>query len=91
MTHPALLRVAYAGAPGSFAEDAVLAAYPGAEAEPVPMFGDVVTGASYLALIIAAVAIGLGILPAIFLRERFKEAAAAEAADRALGEDADLS
>jgi prephenate dehydratase len=34
--------VAYAGAPGSFAEDAVLAAYPEAAAEPVPMFGDVV-------------------------------------------------
>ena len=38
------LRVAFAGAPGSFAEDAVLAAYPGAEAVPVPMFGDVVVG-----------------------------------------------
>ena len=36
------LRVAYAGAPGSFAEDAVLAAYPGAATVPVPMFGDVV-------------------------------------------------
>ncbi len=35
------LRVAYAGAPGSFAEDAVLAAFPAAEAVPVPMFGDV--------------------------------------------------
>ena len=35
------LRVAYAGAPGSFAEDAVLAAYPAAEALPVPMFRDV--------------------------------------------------
>lgn len=36
------LRVAFAGAPGSFAEDAVLAAYPRAQAVPVPMFGDVV-------------------------------------------------
>jgi prephenate dehydratase len=36
------LRVAFAGAPGSFAEDAVLAAYPAASAVPVPMFGDVV-------------------------------------------------
>ena len=36
------VRVAYAGAPGSFAEDAVLAAYPLAEAVPVPMFSDVV-------------------------------------------------
>ena len=39
-----ILTVAYAGAPGSFAEDAVLAAYPGAQAEPVPMFADVVAG-----------------------------------------------
>lgn len=42
MIDPTPLRVAYAGAPGSFAEDAVLAAYPAAEAVPVPMFGDVV-------------------------------------------------
>jgi prephenate dehydratase len=42
MTDPLSLRVAFAGAPGSFAEDAVLAAYPGAQALPVPMFGDVV-------------------------------------------------
>lgn len=41
MTDALHLRVAYAGAPGSFAEDAVLAAYPAAEAVPVPMFGDV--------------------------------------------------
>jgi GPH family glycoside/pentoside/hexuronide:cation symporter len=44
----------------------------------MPVFGDVVNGASYLALIIAAVAIGLGILPAIFLRERLKDIAAQE-------------
>jgi GPH family glycoside/pentoside/hexuronide:cation symporter len=44
----------------------------------LPMFGDVVTGASYLALIIASVAIGLGVLPAIFLRERFKDVASSE-------------
>ncbi|MDJ0813623.1 MAG: MFS transporter [Woeseiaceae bacterium] len=44
----------------------------------LPRFGDVVTGASYLALIIAAVAIGLGVLPAIFLRERFKDVASAD-------------
>jgi GPH family glycoside/pentoside/hexuronide:cation symporter len=44
----------------------------------LPVFGDVVTGAGYLALIIAGVAIGLGILPAIFLRERFKDVAASE-------------
>ena len=35
------LRVAYAGAPGSFAEDAVLATYPLAVPVPVPMFADV--------------------------------------------------
>jgi GPH family glycoside/pentoside/hexuronide:cation symporter len=44
----------------------------------LPVFGDVVTGAGYLALIIAAVAIGLGILPAILLRERFKDIASSE-------------
>jgi prephenate dehydratase len=42
MTDQRRLRVAFAGAPGSFAEDAVLAAYPAAETAPVPMFGDVV-------------------------------------------------
>ena len=44
----------------------------------LPVFGDVVTGAGYLAMIIAVVVILLGILPAIFLRERFKEIAAAD-------------
>ena len=44
----------------------------------LPMFGDVVTGAGYLAMVIAVVVIALGILPAIFLRERFKEVAAEE-------------
>jgi len=42
MTDADPLRVAFAGAPGSFAEDAVLEAYPAAEAVPVPMFADVV-------------------------------------------------
>ncbi|NNF50682.1 MAG: MFS transporter [Woeseiaceae bacterium] len=42
----------------------------------LPVFGDVVTGAGYLAMIIAVVVISLGVLPAIFLRERFKHAAA---------------
>jgi prephenate dehydratase len=42
MTLETTLRVAYAGAPGSFAEDAALAVYPGAQTVPVPMFGDVV-------------------------------------------------
>ena len=48
----------------------------------MPRFGDVVTGAGYLAIVIAVVAIGLGILPAIFLRERFKEVAAQEGSDK---------
>ena len=41
MSSESPLRVAFAGAPGSFAEDAVLATYPAAEAVAVPMFGDV--------------------------------------------------
>jgi GPH family glycoside/pentoside/hexuronide:cation symporter len=44
----------------------------------LPVFGDVVTGAGYLALVIAGVVISLGVLPAIFLRERFKDVAEAE-------------
>lgn len=54
----------------------------------LPMFGDgdggtdVVKGASYLAIIVAVVVIGLGVLPAIFLRERFKDVAAAEGAEK---------
>ena len=47
----------------------------------MPVFGDVVTGASYLAIIIGVVVICLGVLPAIFLRERFKDTAAAEEAE----------
>ena len=39
----------------------------------LPQFGDVVTGAGYLALVIAVVVLSLGLLPAIFLRERFKD------------------
>ena len=35
------LRIAFAGEPGSFAEDAVLSAYPTADARPLPMFSDV--------------------------------------------------
>ena len=49
----------------------------------LPMFGDAVTGASYLAIIIAVVVIGLGIMPAIFLRERFKDIASAEGEEKA--------
>ncbi len=48
----------------------------------LPVFGDVVTGAGYLAMVIAVVVIGLGILPAIFLRERFKDVAAEEGAEK---------
>jgi GPH family glycoside/pentoside/hexuronide:cation symporter len=48
----------------------------------LPVFGDVVTGAGYLAMVIAVVVIALGILPAIFLRERFKEVAAEEGSER---------
>ena len=44
----------------------------------LPVFGDVVTGAGYLAIIIAVVVISLGVLPAIFLRERLKDVAASE-------------
>lgn len=43
MTSDPPLRVAFAGAPGSFAEDAVLAAYPTARTVALPMFGDVLT------------------------------------------------
>ena len=51
------LRVAFAGAPGSFAEDAVLAAYPEAVAVPVPMFGDVVSNVTSGAAIAGVVPI----------------------------------
>ena len=42
------------------------------------MFDDVVEGAAGLALLIGAIAIGLGLMPAIFLRERFKAMPSAE-------------
>ena len=51
----------------------------------LPQFGDVVTGAGYLAIVIAVVVISLGILPAIFLRERFKKIAEAETGEKAPG------
>jgi GPH family glycoside/pentoside/hexuronide:cation symporter len=41
-------------------------------------FPDQVTGAAGLAIIVAVVAIGLGVLPAIFLRERMLDVAVAE-------------
>ena len=43
------------------------------------MFDDVVDGAANLAIMIAVVVTALGVLPAIFLRERLKDLAAAEA------------
>ncbi len=46
------------------------------------LFPDQVAGAAALAVAIGAVAIGLGVLPAIFLRERFKDVAAAAAETR---------
>ena len=42
-------------------------------------FGNMVEGAAGLAIIISVVVASLGILPALFLRERFKEIATAEA------------
>jgi GPH family glycoside/pentoside/hexuronide:cation symporter len=51
----------------------------------LPVFGDVVTGAGYLAMVIAVVVISLGLLPAIFLRERFKDVAAEEGGPKAGG------
>ena len=47
------------------------------------MFDDVVDGAANLAIMIAVVVIAMGILPAIFLRERFKDLAAAESGEKA--------
>lgn len=45
-THDHSLPVAFAGEPGSFAEDAVLAAFPGASPTPLPAFADVVAAVS---------------------------------------------
>ena len=51
----------------------------------MPVFGDVVTGAGYLAMVICVVVIALGILPAILLRERFKDVATAESGGKGTG------
>ena len=50
------------------------------------MFDGMVDGAAYLAVAIGALAIGVGVLPAIFLRERFShpEPTAAQIAERAI-------
>lgn len=50
----------------------------------LPQFGDVVTGAGYLAMVIAGVVIVLGILPAIFLRERFKNVAGEDGEEKSV-------
>ncbi len=47
------------------------------------LFVDVVEGAASLAIVIGIVVAVLGILPAVFLRERFKDIAAAEADEKA--------
>ncbi len=49
------------------------------------LFTDVVDGAANLAIMIAIVAVVLGIMPAIFLRERFKDAASADSGEKAGG------
>jgi len=46
------------------------------------LFDDMVDGAAGLAMIIAVVVIVIGVMPAIFLRERFKEIAEAEFAEK---------
>jgi GPH family glycoside/pentoside/hexuronide:cation symporter len=50
-------------------------------------FPDQVSGAAGLAVVVAVVAMGLGILPAIFLRERMKAIAEAEAEAEAVTEE----
>jgi GPH family glycoside/pentoside/hexuronide:cation symporter len=49
------------------------------------MFDNVVDGAASLAIMIGVVVIAMGVLPAIFLRERFKDLAAAESGEKAKG------
>jgi prephenate dehydratase len=53
---PSALRIAFAGEPGSFAEDAVLTAYPGSAAHAVPLFEDV-------AQAVVAREVAAGVLP----------------------------
>ena len=50
-----------------------------------PLFEDLVSGAAGLSVAIGVFTIAVGVLPAIFLRERFKEVAAAEAEEGASG------
>lgn len=42
------------------------------------LFDDMASGASYLAIVIGAVVISIGVLPAIFLKERFQDVAVKE-------------
>ncbi|MEP5765182.1 MAG: MFS transporter [Halieaceae bacterium] len=46
-------------------------------------FDDLVSGARMLGIVIGVAAIGIGILPAIFLKERYQEVAAREIAEKA--------
>jgi GPH family glycoside/pentoside/hexuronide:cation symporter len=46
------------------------------------LFDDLMSGASWLAIVIAIAVIGIGILPAIFLKERFQETAVKELAEK---------
>lgn len=46
------------------------------------LFDDLMAGASWLAIVIAIAVIGIGILPAIFLKERFQEMAVKEPAEK---------
>ena len=48
-----------------------------------PLFDDLVSGAAGLSVAIGLFTIGIGVLPAIFLRERYKEVAAPEGDDTA--------
>lgn len=52
-----------------------------------PLFDDMVAGARGLAILIAVAVIGIGVLPAIFLRERMKDLAAVEIATKVDAED----
>lgn len=56
----------------------------------LPVWGGVVNGASVLAIIIGGMAIVLGIMPAIFLKERFKDIATAEGEEAAEGKKSGL-
>ncbi len=52
-----------------------------------PLFDDIVDGAAGLAFAIGVVVIAVGVLPAIFLRERFKDLALAEVTAKRVAEE----